>query len=428
MTLAAIEFNDQSLLIQAEDGARFEEPGYARLMADGIVTGEAAHAVAWREPQHIYNQYWCHLNQTPLANPHRFARHHADMAFAQLKELWRQVGEPDELILLVPASFTRAHLSVLLGLAAALPARVVAVMDSGLAACLEIQGEVLFADFHQHEAVITVCRGEGGSVRIVDQEIFPGSGMSQVHNAIARHISDVLIESYRFDPLHSSETEQSIYEQIPQWLTRLGWEEEVSIRLDSENGELPCILRRDEVESLVAGRMRAFETFLGEWPDCPRVLSQASAPLAGLSSEFGDARVARASAATRRALAYRDEIKEQVDELFRMRKFARVESDDAPAVVNGAAVATHLLCGDLALSLETPVTVRITDGGPVLSGGIDKEAALTVVLRNQRLEALHRSVEAELPPSCAPGEAIRVGGHELRLIRVPNSQVAQKQR
>lgn len=419
MTLAAIEFNDQSLLIHAEDGARFEEPGYARLTPDGIVTGEAAFAVAWREPQHMYNQYWCHLNQTPLANQHRFARHHVDIAFAQLRELWRQVGEPGELMLLAPGSFTRAQLSQLLGMAGALPAEVVAVMDSALAACLDIKGEALYADFHQHEAVLTVCRGEGGTVRIVDQEIFPGAGLNQVHNAIARHISDVLIESYRFDPLHSSETEQSIYEQIPGWLTRLGWEEEVSIRLESDNGELPCILRKDDVERLVSERMKAFQTFLGEW-DCPRVLAHNAAPLAGLCREFSEARVARASAATRRALAHRDEIRSQVDALYRMRKFERVETEDAPVAVNGTAVATHLLYGDLALPLDAPVTVRVTAGGLAISEEIDEEAALTVVLRNQRLEALHRSEEAELPQSCAPGESIRVAGHELRLIRVPN--------
>ena len=156
----------------------------------------------------MYNQYWCHLNQSPLANQHRFARHNADMAFAQLRTLWQQVGSPSELALLVPGSFSRAQLSLLLGLAGALPAQVSMVMDSALAACLDIDGEVVFVDVHQHEAVLTVCGAGNGAVRILDQEIFPGSGMAQIHNSIARHISDVLIESYRFDPLHSSHTEQ----------------------------------------------------------------------------------------------------------------------------------------------------------------------------------------------------------------------------
>ena len=36
MTLAALELNDQSLLIQAEDGALHAEPGYARLTSEGM--------------------------------------------------------------------------------------------------------------------------------------------------------------------------------------------------------------------------------------------------------------------------------------------------------------------------------------------------------------------------------------------------------
>ena len=95
MTCAALELNDQSLLIQAEDGALHAEPGYARLTDDGIASGEEARAVAWREPQHVYSQYWCQLSQQPLPSRHRFARHHADIAFAQLRKLWLNAGRPD---------------------------------------------------------------------------------------------------------------------------------------------------------------------------------------------------------------------------------------------------------------------------------------------------------------------------------------------
>ena len=67
MPVAALELNDQSLLIQADDGTLHAEPGFARVTTAGIVTGEDARAAAWHEPQNVYNQYWCLLNQTPLA-------------------------------------------------------------------------------------------------------------------------------------------------------------------------------------------------------------------------------------------------------------------------------------------------------------------------------------------------------------------------
>lgn len=421
MTLAAIEFNDQSLLVQAEDETRFAEPGFARLTDEGIVTGEDARAVAWRETQHMYHQYWCHLNQTPLANRHRFARHHGDIAFAQLRKLWQAAGSPDALALLVPGSFTRPQLSLLLGMAQALPAEVRMVMDSALAACMETQGDSFYVDMHMHETVCSVVRVESGVAEIEDQEVFPGLGMGQIHNSIARHISDRLIDSYRFDPLHSSQTEQAIYDQIPHWLTRLCWEQEVSVKLESDKGELPCILRKDEVERLVGERVSAIDSFLAEWSGASLVLAHHSGILAGLTRTFSRARVARRSAATRRALAHAETIAGQVGELHRMRRVQLEQSADATPRVNGEPLATHLLCGEIALPINKPLSVRVEEGGPRIRNEVDRDAALTLVLRGHGLEALHGAADSSLPRTCRPGEFIRVGGHELKLIRVDES-------
>ena len=56
-----------------------------------------------------------------------------------------------------------------------------------------------------------------------------------------------------------------------------------------------------------------------------------------------------------------------------------------------------------------------------MTNDIDDAAALTVVLRNHSLEALHRTADVSLPPTCPPGETIDLGGHQLRLIRVRNA-------
>jgi hypothetical protein len=185
MTLAALELNDQSLLIRAEDGSLHAEPGFANLTEEGIVTGEEARAVAWRAPQHVYNQYWCHLSQAPLPSRHRFARHHGDIAYAQLRKLWQHAGSPESLILLAPASFSREQLSLLLGMVEALPARPCAIIDSALAACLTARADTLYVDLQMHDSVLSVCRPENGATRIVDQEILPGLGMVQIQNAVA---------------------------------------------------------------------------------------------------------------------------------------------------------------------------------------------------------------------------------------------------
>jgi len=421
MTVAALELNDLSLLIQAEDGASHAEPGFARLTSDGIVTGEEARAVAWREPQHVYNQYWRQLNQTPLPGRHRFARHHADIAFAQLRNLWQTTGSPEELIVLAPGNFAHAQLSLLLGMIEALPSRASAVIDSALAACADVEGDTLYVDLQMHESVLTVCRPREGSIRIEDQKTFPGLGMGQIQNSLARHISDLLIEDYRFDPLHSSETEQAIYNQIPHWLTRLRRERDVSIKLASHDGERPCILNRDTIKALIGDRFTGLRSFLEKWQGCRLLLSHASGLLTGMVDEFSGAEILGQTAGAERCILQHAEILDQVDELCRVRALNHLGIDavTAPAAsVNGERLATHLLYGDRALPLSEPVSIRIAENGPRISNETDDGAALTVVMRNHSLETLNLAADVSLPQTCRPGESIRIGGHELKLIRV----------
>ena len=420
MTIAALELNDQSLLIQAEDGALHAEPGFARLTRDGIVSGEEARAVAWREPQHVYNQYWCQLSQAALPSRHAHARHHADIAFAQLRKLWNHAGSPEVLLLLAPGSFSDPQLSLLLGMVGALPAQAGAVVDSALAACLDVREDTLFVDLQMHDVVLSVCGPRDGTVRVLAQEVVPGVGMAQIQNALARHVSDLMIESYRFDPLHSSDAEQSIYDQIPHWLTRLRWDQDVSTRLTSVHGEHACIVNREAVRKLLGQRFASVRPFLGKWRSCRLLLSHASGLLTGLVEELADADVAEQTAGTERCLARQTGILDQGGELYRVQALA--SSGPAPvAAVNGDPLATHLLCGDVALPLDRPVSIRIDDGGPRVSNALDDAAALTVVLRSRALETLRRAADVELPPSCRPGESIRVGPHEFRLIRVGES-------
>jgi hypothetical protein len=359
---------------------------------------------------------------SPLTGRHRLARHHADIAFAQLRKLWEHAGAPESLIVLAPGSFSHAQLSLLLGMTGALPSRTLAIIDSALAACMDAQADSLYVDLQMHELVLTVCRPQGGSIRIVDQEVFPGLGMGQIQNSLARHISDLVIDSYRFDPLHSSATEQAIFDQIPQWVSRLRWERTISIKLTADHAELPCILHRDAIKALIGKRLASVRSFLEKWQACSLLLSHASGLLAGLVDEFAETEVAAQTAATRRCLRHHAGMLDPVDPLCRVRALNRIEPAVAAAapLVNGERLATHLLCGDLALPLSKPVSIRIAEDGPRMSSELDDGAALTVVLRDRSLESLHLAADVSLPRTCRPGESIRIGGHELKLIRVPN--------
>ena len=421
MSLAFLEFNDQSLLIQAEDGPLHSQPGFARLSPEGIETGETARASAWREPQHSYNQYWCQLNQAALAAKQGWARHHADIAFAQIRSLWQTADSPDSLLVLVPGSFDDSQLSLLLGMLEALPAKTIAVIDSALAACFEADRETLFVELQLHQTVLTLCRPQGRKVSVINQEVFPDLGLMQIYNSVARHISSLLIDSNRYDPLHASDSEQTIFDRLPDWLARLRWEKEVSASIDSEHGQLPFFLRSEVVKALVSERMGNVRSFLGRHPDSHLVLSHGSALLTGLSDEFSNAELSDQSAGIDHCHAHLAVITDQLDSLYRVQELQRSAAHQVPDSPVEK-LATHVLYGDQAMSLHMPVSIRINGDGLEFVNAVDKNAAFTVVLRNRNLEVVHSDpdLETSIPRNCKPGDFIRVGEHQLRLIEVHN--------
>ena len=421
MNAAVLQLNDQALLMLGEDGVLHAQPGFARVDAQGIVTGEEARSTAWLQPQHSYNQFWCHLGQAPLPSREPWARHHADIAFAQLKNIWLAASEPQQCVLLVPGSMADKQLSLLLGMFRALPSTAVAVLDSALAAGGGQEGDFLHIDMQLHQTVGSWCQARSGVVRIKEQEVFPNLGLLQVHNTVARHISNLLIDSARFDPLHSSDTEQFIFDQLPEWLNRLRWDGEVSSSLDTAKGQLPFILRRDKVSELLRERLASVSEFIGKHADVPLSLAAGTAVLSAFSPLFEKARIAAKSEALDFVLSNLDAIVEQVDELYRVRSLVLQPAPVALASANGRP-ATHLLHGDMAIPLARPVSIRLSESGLEVSQAIDSDASLTIVARDGRLEELGRNsaVDSELPKHCAPGESIRVGGHTLRLIEVRN--------
>ncbi|MEM1411740.1 MAG: hypothetical protein AAGH19_05210 [Pseudomonadota bacterium] len=418
MSEAILELNDQALLIQTDGGALVAEPGCARLTYEGVITGGEALSRAWLEPQHTHDQYWAKLGTAPLALPHPWARHNADIAYAQLRALWQQAGEPDALLLLVPGSFSDAQLSILLGMAEALPARVLGIVDSALAACWHATGDVLYVDMQLRHTVVSRCVRSPGRVTIVDQEILPDLGMAQLGNTLARQVSDLLIESHRYDPLHTSEHEQEIFDEVPGWLGHLRWESELSASLETDLGPLAFVLRREEVAHGMEERLSNLYSFARRHADTRTVLSHASAPLVGVAPAFKGATVAGQTVCMDNGFELLGQLPDPGGGLTRMsalRTATESDTERGPTVL-----ATHLLCGTRALPLASPVSVRLETGQPRLSRGIDREAALSLVLQDGMLEALHHAPEAEaqLPPTGAPGGEVVLSGHRMQLIEV----------
>ena len=130
ITTAILDINDQSLMIITDLEQSFSECGFAQLSNKGITCGADAYAMHWQVPQSSFNDYWRRLNQLPLPNKQQWARHNADIAFAQLQQMLLAAGSPERLILSVPASFSDPQLALLVGLLNATSTPLLGVIDS----------------------------------------------------------------------------------------------------------------------------------------------------------------------------------------------------------------------------------------------------------------------------------------------------------
>lgn len=234
-TIGILELNDfqmqLSLLVDGKLQAPVNTCGYSTLVTgkEKIIFGQEAQAQFRRQPLNSFNQYWNQLNVEPINTNHNKIRHYADLAHQQLLALHEQ-NNFDELILVVPASFNREKLSLLLGICGQCPFEVIGLVDSAVLSTSNISasntsashtnGKVLHLDIQLHQCILTHLSQSNGSdgtqTQIKSIDIIPGTGISQLYTRFAHYLSEQFIEQCRFDPIHNADSEQQLYNLLGQ--------------------------------------------------------------------------------------------------------------------------------------------------------------------------------------------------------------------
>ena len=428
MSLAVLELNDQALLIHTEQGQSISEPGFAQLTSKGIETGEVARSIAWRSPQSSFNQYWRQLNQLPLPSNQRWARHNADIAFAQIEQLLNATAAPEKLILSVPGSFSDEQMSLVTGLIDASSSQLYAVIDSALAAGLDCQNQTWIVELQLHQTVVSLIqpqdKGTQGSIEVVQQELIPDLGIMTIYNSVARHISNSLVTDYRYDPLHNSEGEQTIYDQIPTWLSTLTVKPEVTISISSPKGELPLVLRKHKIEELIESRLAKLTEILESTEKHDVVFTHSGAIIGRLVSRFATARLLSADQGCRNCFSVQQEIALESEQLHRIRslKTGLLSDKITTNQTHQSAYATHLLYNNQAWPLATAISIYLKNDQLSFKSGADKDATLALMITDSELGVLYQQPgnEVLLPRSSQPGGSIVIAGHKVKLIEVTN--------
>ena len=422
MTVAILELNDQALLILSEEGQSHIEPGFARLTATGIESGDTARATAWSNPQNSFNQYWRQLNQLPLPGKQNWARHHGDIAYAQIKHMLESIGSPSNIILAVPGCFTDDQLALLLGLAQAIPVQVDGVIDSALATGLQAQQDSLLVDLQLQQSVVSLITNTNGTVAVSHQEVIPDLGIMYLYNGVARHISDRLIDDYRHDPLHTSEGEQAIYDHLRNWLMQLGWKNEISVSLPSPRGELPLILRKQQISEIIEQRLTSLNAIIEKHPNTKISFAHSANLIPAILPRFAKAEVMSQTSSVDNCLKVQQQIVSSSSTLHRITELKTADKKINKSIVKQRC-ATHLLFKDHAWPLDKPLSISMQDNQLRLSNSIDNKAAFVAVIEDRQLRIMHQStsIDMQVPSQCEPGQLLIIAGHRLTLIEVSNA-------
>jgi hypothetical protein len=447
----AIELNDAGVTIARQGAILPESPGYALVEGDRLVVGADARARARLQPRHVHHRFWDRLALDPLPRPTPVARTHADLACAHLAHLWSQVRDGCEgVVFAVPGSFSRAQLGLLLGIAQACAMPVVGMVDAAVAATPlpEAGRHVLHVDLQLHRAVVTGLRfttslartGVGTQARV---------GVASLHDAAVKTIAELFVRHTRFDPLHRAETEQQLYDLLPECLGRLRREERVEIRMSAGGKTHGAVLPREQLLQALETHYRPLAALIEESREAgepTRVhLAARAAALPGLAERLArlpgcEVVGLEPGAAALGALAREAEIRSGegvvrfVSALGGGRRVVPVR-ESAPRPPDAARRPTHVLHRDVAHPID-PKPLLIGTAIPDAERGIRLPPSsravaarhCSVTLDGSRVVVEDHSrggtfVNDERVEGSAPlqvGDRIRVGGspEELRLIAV----------
>jgi hypothetical protein len=232
MSLLALEINDAMLHAAVDSRGVAAEPGFALVGEDGAVTaGMAALAQARLQPRRIVSDYWHRLDLEPAGPAASLTR--ADLASEQLEALLRRdAGDVAAIACAVPPTMGRDGLGVLLGVIQDLGLQVTALVDSSVAATRSHYRDrtLLHLDLGLHATWVSRLR-QSETVTLDDYRLIDGVGLASMYDAWLRWFAAQFVQQCRFDPLHSAQSEQAMFERLPRWLAEVDRGQTLSLAL-----------------------------------------------------------------------------------------------------------------------------------------------------------------------------------------------------
>jgi hypothetical protein len=291
MTVLAIDINDAGLVVANDSALLAAEPGFARIDRGKVVTGDAAKAGARLQPRQTSNRFWSTLSLEPGSAGADSSKSAAELAYAQLESLWSKVGNGvADIVLVVPGAYRTDQLGVLLGLTQECGMPVRALVDTAAAVSVRPYPgrQLVYVDAGLHRASVTLLEQDAAEVQVRAEHAL-NQGLAGIADAFARRIADLFVRSTRFDPFTHAETEQQVYDRLPEWLALLQREERAELELQYRDEKFRAPAERDAVLGVAHGFCHALAQLVGQQRERGKnLVVQVSERLAALPGLLGE--------------------------------------------------------------------------------------------------------------------------------------------
>ena len=426
MTTALLEINDFSIKASTSDNNTYNECGFAHVTDSGIITGDKGFEAFWRHPEKCSNNYWLFLDQQPLKTNWKWARHNADLAYAQLDSTLKSIGSPDEVVLCVSNTISVEQLSLLAGLLKALNISIKRIVDLNLFAGLAMRQSAWLIDMQLHQATLTLVEKSISD----DQEIFsikesetlPNFGFMHICNTIARDISKKLINNSRFDPMHNSGSAQDLYNQIKSNINEFEENNELNFQIKSPSGIVNITISPSELKNLFKKELSKINRKVVNSGDMFSLKDSAHMleKLLDTSGNYLGLAPSYDINAIEKLLNTSQFDKNKLVKINAI-KLAKAEKSLPKTRTNHTA--THLLYDNHAWDIRNEKSIQYNNQGLQIKVGVDKTFDLAFILKDGKLEIYHQSSSKEIviPKTFKEGEQIIIDNAKINLIKVENA-------
>ena len=426
MTTALLEINDFSIKASTSDNNTYNECGFAHVTDSGIITGDKGFEAFWRHPEKCSNNYWLFLDQQPLKTNWKWARHNADLAYAQLDSTLKSIGSPDEVVLCVSNTISVEQLSLLAGLLKALNISIKRIVDLNLFAGLAMRQSAWLIDMQLHQATLTLVEKSISD----DQEIFsikesetlPNFGFMHICNTIARDISKKLINNSRFDPMHNSGSAQDLYNQIKSNINEFEENNELNFQIKSPSGIVNITISPSELKNLFKKELSKINRKVVNSGDMFSLKDSAHMleKLLDTSGNYLGLAPSYDINAIEKLLNTSQFDKNKLVKINAI-KLAKAEKSLPKTRTNHTA--THLLYDKHEWDIRNEKSIQYNNQGLQIKVGVDKTFDLAFILKDGKLEIYHQSSSKEIviPKTFKEGEQIIIDNAKINLIKVENA-------